>query len=159
LKTEISKYNQTAKVFVSENKIANLIDLKEFLTKPQILQPDKKITTHRSPLTTYLAFCALGNPNAFFDQLRLEKFNLASIKAFPDHYFYNQNDIVELEKTAGQKNAKALLTTAKDAVKLKDLKFNLPCFVVESRLIFDNEESLRKLVEGTDFVSAPPNLI
>ncbi len=93
-----------------------------------------------------LAFCALGNPNNFFEQLRRENFGLISTKTFFDHHFYTQNDISKVEKKAKEHGAEILLTTAKDAVKLKDLKFNLPCFVVESKMIFDDESGFRDLL-------------
>jgi tetraacyldisaccharide 4'-kinase len=148
LKTEISKYTPKAKIFISENKTADLIDLKEFHAKTQSSQRERKLTAHHLSLTVNLPFCALGNPDAFFEQLRREGFDLVSAKTFPDHYFYTQKDIIELEKTAGQMGAQNLLTTAKDAVKLRDLKFNSPCFVVESQMIFDDEEGLRDLING-----------
>lgn len=158
LKAEISKYNQTAEIFISENKIADLVELKNFHAKAQGSQRSEekeKLTTHYSQLTTNLAFCAVGNPDAFFEQLRREGFNLAAAKSFPDHHFYNQSDIAKLEKAAAEKGAQSLLTTAKDAVKLRDLKFNLTCLVAESQMIFDDEENLRKLIVGAGTRPAP----
>ncbi len=92
---------------------------------------------------TVFAFCALGNPNNFFEQLRQENFELVSTQKFPDHHSYTQKDIEKLVAQANQSGAKALLTTAKDAVKLKDLKFEVPCFVVESAMVFDGENDFR----------------
>ncbi len=145
LKFEISKINECCRIFVSGNRISNLIDLGNFPGKAQRAQ---KKTDRRPPPTTdhFLAFCALGNPNNFFEQLRRENFNLTATQKFPDHYFYKQKDIEKLEKIARQKGAEVLLTTAKDAVKLKDLNFNLPCFVVESDFVFDDEDAFRKWV-------------
>ena len=78
--------------------------------------------------------------------MRREDFNLAATKTFPDHHFYTPKDVEKIEKSARQSGAEILLTTAKDAVKLKDLKFTLPCFVVESEMIFDDAENFRKLL-------------
>lgn len=146
LKARVLQLNPKAEIFVSKSKIAKLIDLKEFLSNPQT---SKKLTTHNSRLTTHLAFCALGNPKAFFEQLRRENFKLADTKRFADHHFYTQNDINELEKSARAIGADVLLTTAKDAVKLQNLKFELTCLVVDNELIFDNEEKLRNLITKT----------
>ncbi len=88
-------------------------------------------------------FCALGNPNNFFEQLRQEHFNIVSTEKFPDHYFYTQKDVAELELKARKANAEILLTTAKDAVKLKNLRFELPCLIVESRMVFDGGNNFR----------------
>lgn len=143
IKNNISKYNRDAKIFISKNKILSLSELKDFLSKKETTNP---FTIYHSPFTIYSPFCALGNPVNFFEQLRSENYKIVSEQTFPDHHFYTQNDINGIEKNAIAKGAKMLLTTAKDAVKLKDLKFNLPCLVVESEMIFGDESGLRKLI-------------
>jgi tetraacyldisaccharide-1-P 4'-kinase len=121
-----------------------LINLKDFHAKAQ---SPPSATDHRPPTTDhYLAFCALGNPNNFFEQLRREGFNLIAAQTFSDHHFYNQSDIEKLVGQAKRSGAEILLTTAKDAVKLKNLRIDLPCLVVESELMFDGEDDFRKLI-------------
>ncbi len=151
LKSQISKYNQNCPIFVAENKISALVKLEDFpakaLNSPS-LTDYRQLTTENS-----LAFCALGNPNNFFEQLRQEKFELVSTQKFPDHHSYTQKDIEKLVAQADQSSAKALLTTAKDAVKLKDLKFEVPCFVVESAIVFNGENDFRDwlLIQDSKF--------
>ena len=96
----------------------------------------------------YFAFCGLGNPENFFGQLRLEGFELAEAKAFRDHHVYRQRDIEDLESEARAAGGTALLTTPKDAVKLKNLQFELPCFVVESELKIEQEKKLHDLIHA-----------
>lgn len=151
LKNEIARHNRIAEIFVSQNKIANLINLKEFPGKAQSAhdrQYDKTFSPPGLRRRAYAAFCGLGSPESFFEQMRRENFNLATAKTFPDHYFYQQNDIDELETAAEKNGAEALLTTAKDAVKLQNLKFKMPCFVVESELVFDDEAKLRRRIQN-----------
>ncbi len=145
IRSQISKYNPHCPIFVSENKISALIELKDFHTEKTLNSPS---TTNDGQRATnkFLAFCALGNPNNFFEQLRLENFNIVSAQKFSDHHFYTQNDIENLVAKAKQTGAEILLTTAKDAVKLVNLKIDLPCYVVENRLIFDEEENFRRLI-------------
>ncbi len=153
LKSRIKEFNSVCLIFVTENKISSLVDLKNFHVKAQgkanhelrITNYDKKpITNHQLLIANrYFAFCALGNPNNFFEQLRKENFNLVLTEKFPDHHFYTQKDIAKLEIKAQNANAEILLTTAKDAVKLKNLRFDLPCFVVESEMVFDSENNFR----------------
>jgi tetraacyldisaccharide 4'-kinase len=145
LKTRISEINPTVRIFVSENKISGLINLKEFNA---FQNEDRFSTSGERRAGKFSAFCALGNPESFFEQLRREKFDLVFTKTFRDHHRYTQKDIAELERKAEANGATVFLTTAKDAVKLKDLRFNLPCFVVESELFFDDEESFRELITG-----------
>lgn len=135
LKTEIRKYNYGCPVYVTENKTANLIELTEF--QADLTNAEKNRDQPVKHLSNKcLAFCGLGNPSNFFEQLRGEKFDLATTVAFRDHYFYKQTDAAEIERKARAAGADVLLTTAKDAVKLKDVRFTLPCRVVESELIF-----------------------
>lgn len=139
LKTELRKFNSDCPIFVSGNKISKLVELKDFPAKEQSPQRTKD---------KYSAFCGLGNPQNFFQQLRSENFDLTSTETFPDHYFYKQNDVMKIEQKARRSGAKTLLTTAKDAVKLKQLKFNLPCLVVESEMIFEDGDDFRRYLTG-----------
>jgi tetraacyldisaccharide 4'-kinase len=99
------------------------------------------------------AFCAVGNPRAFFEQLRREGFKLCHTRAFPDHHAYTAADVEAVSREAVAHGARVLLTTAKDAVKLRGFEFALPCYVVEIGLEFDDEalllDLLRQAVSAT----------
>jgi tetraacyldisaccharide 4'-kinase len=92
------------------------------------------------------AFCAIGNPNAFFEQLRDERFNLRHTEAFRDHHKYSQTDIDRISRQAADAGAQALITTAKDAVKLASMRFTLPCYVVEIEMQIENADGLLALI-------------
>jgi tetraacyldisaccharide 4'-kinase len=139
LKLQITNFNSACPIFTAENKISGLIKLEEFFS-----DIEKTTDNRQQPTNKLLAFCALGNPNNFFEQLKRENFNLTATRKFPDHHRYTQGDVTKLESEAGQKNAEILLTTAKDAVKLAHLKFELPCYVVENEIVFDDEKKLRE---------------
>jgi len=145
IKSEISKYNSACLIFISENRISRLIELDEFHTGKAQSSPNATDNGQRMTDKS-LAFCALGNPNNFFEQLCDEQFNVIAAQTFSDHHFYQQSDIEKLVEKANQTGAEVLLTTAKDAVKLKKLNIDLPCLVVESQLIFEDEDSFRKLL-------------
>jgi tetraacyldisaccharide 4'-kinase len=89
------------------------------------------------------AFCAVGNPRSFFNQLKHET---VLQKSFPDHHRYSQSDIDALSDAARRAGAKSLITTAKDAVKLKSISFSLPCFVLEIEPEIENAAELTRLV-------------
>lgn len=93
------------------------------------------------------AFCAVGNPRAFFEQLRRDGFDLRHTRSFTDHHAYTRAEVETFEREAGRSGAHALLTTAKDAVKLRANEFTLPCYVVEIELEFEDEAALRRLVK------------
>lgn len=140
IKTEISAFTRCP-IFAAGNKILKLTDLKDFPADSENQQATTK--KQRS-----FAFCALGNPDNFFEQLKSENFSVISTLKFPDHHFYKQKDIEKIEDSARKSGAKILLTTPKDAVKLRNLNFTLPCFVLESEIIFENEAAFKNLIES-----------
>ncbi|MDQ1589537.1 MAG: tetraacyldisaccharide 4-kinase [Pyrinomonadaceae bacterium] len=93
------------------------------------------------------AFCAIGNPQAFFAHARREGLALCYTRAFKDHHTYTQRDVDECSREAARHGARALLTTAKDAVKLRALDFALPCYVLEVGLKFDDEQRMRAVLK------------
>ena len=94
------------------------------------------------------AFCAVGNPGAFFEHVRRDGFELCYTRAFADHHAYTQTDAEAVSREAVARGARALLTTAKDAVKLRGFDFALPCYVVETGLEFDDEARLLGLLRA-----------
>jgi len=141
LKSQIEEFNSICPIFVSKNRTKQIINLEDFLADADYRLPITDYDKNLKPPS--LAFCALGNPGNFFEQLRRENFNVVSSEQFPDHHFYTQKEIAKLGIKARKANAEILLTTAKDAVKLKNLRFDLPCFVVENEIIFDGEDNFR----------------
>ena len=92
------------------------------------------------------AFCGVGNPASFFEHLRREGFDLTLERAFPDHYNYQQADVDQVVAEARRKGAFNILTTAKDAVKLSSLQFELPCYVLEIRISIKDEPRLTQMI-------------
>ncbi|MBA3335866.1 MAG: tetraacyldisaccharide 4'-kinase [Acidobacteria bacterium] len=145
LKRQILEINVSCKIFVAENKTSQVIDLNDFHAQ----MPDSRgQTIDQAQLKTEncIAFCGLGNPDSFFEQMRREEFTLAAEETFSDHYFYKQTDVFKLEAKAIKKSAKFLLTTAKDAVKLKKLNFTMLCYVVKGEIILDNPVEFSNLI-------------
>jgi tetraacyldisaccharide 4'-kinase len=144
IKTKVAEINTDCRIFVSRNEFTDPIKLKGFLSEKKPY-PKSKIQNLKST-----AFCALGNPDNFFAQLRQEGFSLATTQSFADHHIYTQNEIRNLEKKAVESAAEILLTTAKDAVKLTHVKFNLPCFVMENGLTIDDESVFIELIQNPE---------
>jgi tetraacyldisaccharide 4'-kinase len=116
-------------------------------TRTRAVRPlDNQTQAALSPPSAYrvAAFCALGNPESFFNHLSRSGFDLTFTRAFTDHHAYTRGDIERLVGEAKGHGAEALLTTAKDAVKLRSLEFDIPCFVVEIEFAFENEAALRE---------------
>jgi tetraacyldisaccharide-1-P 4'-kinase len=54
-----------------------------------------------------------------------------------------------VESKAREAGAAALVTTAKDAVKLKGLKFTLPCYVALAETIIDDPDAFKSLITSS----------
>ena len=94
------------------------------------------------------AFCGVGNPDSFFAQARGENLDLVSTQSFPDHHNFEPRDVDQLIQNARTKGATALVTTAKDAVRLRSLQFALPCYVLNIAVAVREEEELLAMVRA-----------
>ena len=92
------------------------------------------------------AFCGLGNPKGFFDQLTRRGIDVVGTRVFKDHHRYSQSDVDAIENEARLANADILLTTAKDVVKLSEIKFRFPFSVVEIEIKIDSAERFEKFI-------------
>ena len=110
------------------------------------LKNDKEAVFAASLPQPVAAFCALGNPQTFFAHLIEDGHTLAHTRSFRDHHDYTQSDVDALTREAIERGAQSLITTAKDAVKLCGLRFELPCYVNEIEVSFDDEPKMIELV-------------
>jgi tetraacyldisaccharide 4'-kinase len=94
------------------------------------------------------AFCGVGNPKSFFNQLRQEGYTPAFTRTFADHHNYSQADLNRLIKEAKDHGARGLMTTAKDALKLASLELELPCYVLEIKISIDDDVRLMKMIQA-----------
>lgn len=76
-----------------------------------------------------LAFCGLGNPDAFFRDLQTWGLPICCQTIFADHHSYSQRDVLSIEEAGNRAGAKAFVTTEKDAQNLTGLKFEAPLYV------------------------------
>jgi len=111
----------------------------------------KRILTEESSPIDHLpqpvfAFCGIGNPEAFFDDLARWNVEVAGKAAFRDHHLYSAREVRELESLAQQAQAKALLTTEKDIQNMGDARFSLPLYCCEIALDIPDAAQLWKLI-------------
>jgi tetraacyldisaccharide 4'-kinase len=66
------------------------------------------------------AFCGIGNPKAFFYDLRRWGFTVVGERKFRDHHRYSPRDLAGLEHAAAAVRADAMICTEKDVFNLKD---------------------------------------
>jgi tetraacyldisaccharide 4'-kinase len=111
------------------------------------IQASNKLTSANSLPQTLAAFCAIGNSQAFFAHLTRDGHSLIYTRSFRDHHIYTQADADMLAREAQACGALALVTTAKDAVKLNSLSFQIPCYVAEIEIEFEDESRLTNLLQ------------
>ena len=97
----------------------------------------------------FFAFCGIGNPQAFFDDLERWNLPVAGEQRFRDHHRYSPSDVKALEGEALQAGAIALVTTEKDACNLPDLKaLQLPIYVAVIDLVMASENEFNAVLES-----------
>ncbi len=98
----------------------------------------------------FLAFCGIGNPAAFFEDLRNWGFQAVEQRSFADHHVYTAREAAELEQAAANCGADALLCTEKDVWNLRNVQFTaLPAYCCRiSFAMTDNFWSAVADVEG-----------
>lgn len=96
----------------------------------------------------FFAFCGIGNPESFFRDLETWGVPVAGTRTFSDHFRYGGREMALLERAAAQANAKALVTTEKDAQNLAGLKTPaIPVYVAVIDLALSSEADLLAIVE------------
>ncbi len=77
-----------------------------------------------------LGFCGIGNPRAFHGILMHLKAQVADFHVFRDHFRYGPQIVELMVRQAKLLACEALVTTQKDAVKLREFKTELPILEV-----------------------------
>lgn len=91
-----------------------------------------------------VAFCGIGNPDAFFGTLKGLGAIVHETIAFPDHHWYNAGEIERLIESSQIHDA-ILVTTEKDAVRFDaapELPHELSIHVLEIRTVIVRGENL-----------------
>lgn len=90
-------------------------------------------------------YSGLGDPQKFRETVLACGVLIVGESVFPDHHFLTEVEIESMVKQAQKLGAEVILTTAKDAVKLKQ-ELVLPVFVVNIDFELEKEASCLRLV-------------
>ena len=104
----------------------------------------------------FFAFCGIGNPRAFFDDLSIWGFAVAGRRSFADHHRYSGAEIRDLEAEAAAAGANALICTEKDVFNLPtSLAPTLPIYACRIRLALNDENAFWTAVRAAVGRSQP----
>jgi tetraacyldisaccharide 4'-kinase len=108
------------------------------------LDTGEKSEPHRLKDRRLFALCGIGNPAAFVETLRRYEPRCLELLAFPDHHQYTQADFRQIQNRASGIRADSIVTTQKDAPKLKDFleSGEVPVYVLVVELVVPRGEAL-----------------
>lgn len=96
-----------------------------------------------------LAICGLANPESFFEALEKNRINCSNKLIFRDHKNYTVKEAQTIRKKFYETNSMCVLTTEKDAVKLKDFSKELDdidIYYLKIELRFDEKEDFEEFI-------------
>jgi tetraacyldisaccharide 4'-kinase len=108
LQGQVQSVNPNARIFRASTRFAGLVDARSGLPEPHWGLLQKKVW----------AFSGIGNPAAFFADLRSWGFWVIKESIFPDHHVYDSTELMIISLFSRKVGAKALLTTEKDVMNL-----------------------------------------
>ena len=127
-------------IFYATTKLANVLRVPQLA----VALPPKDW-----PRGRFLAFCGIGNPAAFFDDLRRWGFHLAGERSFADHHIYDAREAADLELSAASCGADAMLCTEKDVWNLRHVQFTtMPVYCCRISLELPDEEFRGAITEA-----------
>ena len=94
------------------------------------------------PFRRVVAFCGLGNPQAFRRTLAQLGIEPIVWEEFADHHRYRLHELKRLKYGLEQAGADALVTTEKDAVNLPEMAETLPIYYLRIGMEIEHEELL-----------------
>jgi len=137
LEAEIQRLNGSSPVVRSEMTVKGISRMNS--------EPPDEFVSLPQPTA---AFCAVGNPESFFELLRRAEIDPVFTRTFRDHHRYTQSDLDSLIQESRQAGAQSIITTGKDAVKLQQSQFALPAYVLNIEISLAEEDRVIQMVDA-----------
>lgn len=93
--------------------------------------------------------CGIGRPERFLKDVASRGVTIAGQRLFRDHHAYSAQDLKEAAGAAEKAGAGAVVTTAKDAVRIDHWPGPLPLIVLSARLDIENFPAVLKRIDQT----------
>ena len=136
---KLKKYFEDKKVFNGYYSIDGFFDVKHHTRfEPEEFQGQKS-----------LVVCGIAKPHSFLDVLKNNKVDVTNQLLYPDHANYTLAEVQEIRKMFYDTNSHSVLTTQKDAVKLKNFSKELDdidIYYLKIELKIEEQEEFENLV-------------
>lgn len=113
---------------------------------------DTRIDAMRDPgslrLTKVAVICGIAHPSGFITQLENLGAHIVDQAIFRDHHAYQRDEIDRVIRQAIERGAQAIVTTAKDDIRLMHTlgNYDIPILVLEIRIEMDRQTELLQIV-------------
>jgi tetraacyldisaccharide 4'-kinase len=111
LEKEVARLNPTIPVFPFHHEASAPIEVAS----------GEEIASNNLEGQPVAALAAIGNPGQFLDDLQRLNFQVKEKLIFRDHHRFSQDDLDHILSVCGRANLKVVITTEKDAVRLRQL--------------------------------------
>jgi tetraacyldisaccharide-1-P 4'-kinase len=142
----ITRVDQVADTSPIEQKLRRLTNCRVFTSRMKTVAITALNDVAPNIETPLGVFCGIGNPQSFFTHVKREGYEPVFKKALRDHQPYSQQLIDSIINEAEVAGSRSLLTTAKDAVKLRSLNLRLPVFSLDVEISIDDEAAFKQLI-------------
>lgn len=99
-----------------------------------------------SPARAFV-FCGIGAPDRFIQDVKARKVEVAGQHFFRDHHLFSEQELRDVAASAEKLGASAVVTTAKDAVRIQAWPGSLPLLVLAARLDIENLPMVLKRID------------
>jgi tetraacyldisaccharide 4'-kinase len=130
----------TSSIFYAETK---LLGFRQFGFVPN---SGEKYLSNIGP-GPFIAFCGIGNPRAFFDDLSRWHVPVVGKKVFADHHKYSSRDLQQIQSRAQASGALGLVTTEKDAENFPPANLGLPIWIAVIDFVIAAESELLAAID------------
>jgi len=139
LQSFVRGYRPGLPIFTSRHRIVELVHLGTGRTS--------SLETLRG--ARLMAVSGIGRPERFFRTFRENGSVIAAGCVYPDHYCYTDHDLEFLEAEARRRDVRTIVTTEKDAVRLRALGKPLASWwAARMELVIDQREAFESLLDG-----------
>lgn len=145
IKDIISSYNKDVDIYISDHSPVRIETLA--CTAEKELKRTEQLNKKKA-----LALSGIGNPASFVKGLEEIGVEVVESADYPDHYSYNEEDVMDIAMQAQLSDAELVVTTDKDAVKFDQSiinnfkKMEIDLYSLGINLVFNEEVDISKKI-------------